>query len=139
MKKYQNVSLVDLPLSPYDIIVVFQNKDGRETVIRAQVRKASKGISFKGGARGGVDRIYISDVKTYVHSTKTSDLIIGVHPVNEDAFELYFVPTVLVERLNQKSISLSRIASLKNNYFFLENFKNHKVILDASRKLGLIK
>jgi hypothetical protein len=28
MKKFQNVSLVDLPLSPYDIIIVFKKADG---------------------------------------------------------------------------------------------------------------
>ena len=30
MKKYQNVSLVDLPLSPYDIIIVRKEGDNTE-------------------------------------------------------------------------------------------------------------
>lgn len=53
MKKYQNVSLVDLPLSPYDIIIVFKEEDGTENIIRAQVKTATKSISFVGGVRGG--------------------------------------------------------------------------------------
>ena len=32
MKRYQNVSLVDLPLSPYDIIIVFKQPDGKEDI-----------------------------------------------------------------------------------------------------------
>ena len=49
MKKYQNVSLVDLPLSPYDLIIV--KKTGKkEEIIRAQVKTAKKSISFVGGS-----------------------------------------------------------------------------------------
>ena len=80
MKKYQNVSLVDLPLSPYDIIIVFKEKDGTENIIRAQVKTAKKSITFRGGLRGGVDRTYKSGIKEYIQSTVHSDVIIGVHP-----------------------------------------------------------
>ncbi|GAB4372106.1 MAG: hypothetical protein Kow0042_15250 [Calditrichia bacterium] len=139
MKRYQNVSLVDLPLSPYDIIIVSKDELNEETIIRAQVKKTTKSINFTGGSRGGVDRIYKSGVKTYIHSPKTADIIIGVHPITEDSLELYFVPTVFIEILNQKSISLSKIAILKNNYFFLENCKKRKVILRESKRLGLLK
>ena len=54
MKKYQNVSLVDLPLSPYGIIIVFKDQEGFEIIIRAQVKTAKRSISFVGGTRGGV-------------------------------------------------------------------------------------
>jgi len=138
MKKYQNVSLVDLPLSPYDIIIVFKEKDGQENIIRAQVKTARNSISFTGGSRGGVDRIYISGIKTYTQSTNISDVIIGIHPLSKDTFELYFVPTVLVEHLNQKSISLNKIKDLKNNYFMLENCKNKKLMLKRCREYGII-
>lgn len=46
MKRYQNVSLVDLPLSPYDIIIVFKHPDGKEDILRAQVKTATNAISF---------------------------------------------------------------------------------------------
>ena len=48
MKRYQNVSLVDLPLSPYDIIIVFKDTDGKENIIRAQVKTARDSVSFTG-------------------------------------------------------------------------------------------
>lgn len=138
MKRYQNVSLVDLPLSPYDIIIVFKDNDGTEDIIRAQVKTAIKSISFIGGTRGGVDRIYLSGVKEYKHSTITSDVVIGLHPMGKDSFELYFVPTVLIEQLNQKSISLNKIKPLKDNYFILENCKNREIILKKCENYGII-
>ena len=138
MKRYQNVSLVDLPLSPYDIIIVLKKSDDSEDIIRAQVKTATRSVSFTGGGRGGVDREYKSDVKTYTQSTATSDVVIGVHPTGNNAFELYFVPTILVEELNQKSISISRIADLKENYLILENCKNRKVIIEKCRDYGIL-
>lgn len=89
MKKYQNVSLVDLPLSPYDVIVVFKKEDGSEDIIRAQVKTAKTSISFTGGTRGGVDRVYKSGVKVYTQSTKTSDVVIGLTPLSIGSFELF--------------------------------------------------
>jgi len=52
MKRYGNVSLVDLPLSPYDIVIVYKSEGG-EDIVRAQVKTAKKAISFTGGSRGG--------------------------------------------------------------------------------------
>ena len=138
MKKYQNVSLVDLPLSPYDIIIVRKGTDDSEDIIRAQVKTATQSVSFTGGARGGVDREYRSDVKTYTQSTTTSDVVIGIHPTDDNAFELYFVPTILIEHLNQKSISINKIRNLKENYFILENCKNEEVILEKCKEYGII-
>jgi len=138
MKKYRNVSLVDLPLSPYDVIIVLKEKDGKEIIIRAQVKTAQKSISFTGGSRGGIDRTYKSGIKTYTQSTAISDVIIGLHPLSKDTFELYFVPTVLVEQLNQKSISLNKIKDFKNNYFMLENCKNKELMLKRCGEYGII-
>ena len=138
MKRYQNVSLVDLPLSPYDIIIVFKEKDGTENIIRAQVKTATKSISFTGGSRGGVDRTYKSGIKEYVQSTTHSDVVIGIHPLEKDSFELYFVPTYLVEHLKQKSISINKIDQLKNNYNILENCKNKDYVIEECKKFGII-
>lgn len=137
MKKYANVSLVDLPLSPYDIVIVRKQDDGTEDIIRAQVKTAKKKIDFGGGGRAGVDRTYKSDVKTYTHSTLTSDVVIGLHCVNEEHFELYFVPTVLIEALRQKSISLTRVRALRENYEILENCKNRQFVLQTCTNYGL--
>lgn len=138
MKRYQNVSLVDLPLSPYDIIIVFKDPDGKENILRAQVKTATKGITFTGGTRGGVDRKYISGVKEYRQSTKTSDVVIGLHSRGEDSFDLYFVPTILLEQLEQKSISLHKIEALKNNYEMLERCKDKDFVVTKCKEFGII-
>ncbi len=138
MKKYQNVSLVDLPLSPYDIIIVFKDIESKENIIRAQVKTAKDSVSFTGGTRGGVDRTYKSGVKTYKQSTVTSDVVIGLHPLDTDSFELYFVPTILVEALGQGSISISKIAGLKNNYEMLEKCKDKDFVIGKARELKIL-
>lgn len=138
MKKFQNVSLVDLPLSTYDIVIVLKEKNGSEQTVRAQVKTARQNISFVGGVRGGVDRTYKSGVKQYVQSTTTSDVVIGVHPRNKESYELYFVPTILIEELGQKSISLNKINDLKNNYEILERCKDPDFVINRAREYGII-
>lgn len=138
MKRYQNVSLVDLPLSPYDIIIVFKEEIEKESIIRAQVKTATKSISFIGGVRGGVDRIYKSGVKEYRQSTITSDVIVGLHPKDEDSFDLYFMPTCAIQALDQKSISLNKIKKLKNNYEILERCKDKDFILGKFKEYGIL-
>lgn len=138
MKRYKNVSLVDLPLSPYDIIIVRKLENGREDIIRAQVKTAKRGINFTGGTRGGVDRTYKSGVKTYKQSTEISDVVIGLSPKDKDCFDLYFVPTVLVECLGQTSISLNKIEKLKENYEILEKCKDRDFVLKKCREYGII-
>ena len=137
-KKYRNVSLVDLPLSPYDIIIVRKGSDGSEDVIRAQIKTATQAVPFTGGGRGGVDREYKSGVKEYTQSTETSDVVIGIRPTDDNSFELYFVPTVLIECLEQKSISINKIQDLKDNYFILENCKNRLVIIQKCEEYGIL-
>lgn len=136
MKKYQNVSLVDLPHSTYDIIIVFKMASGEE-IIRAQVKTSRTRISFTGGTRGGVDREYKSGVKEYIQSPETSDVIIGCKPVN-DSFELYFVPTILIPERHTKGKSLNLIEPLKNNYKMLEKCKDKDFVLSRARAYGLI-
>jgi hypothetical protein len=138
MKRYQNVSLVDLPLSPYDIIIVFKNERDEEIIIRAQVKTTRNSVSFTGGTRGDVDREYRSDVKIYIQSTKTSDVVIGYKPISEDQFELYFVPTILIEQWGSKSKSINILSSLKNNYEILEHCKDENFVLRKAREYGLI-
>ena len=139
MKRYQNVSLVDLPLSPYDIIIVFKQPNGKEDILRAQVKTATNAISFIGGTRGGIDRVYLSGVKEYKQSIKTSDAVIGLHPRGVDSFDLYFVPTLLIEQLAQKSISLRKIEALKNNYEILENCKNKDFVIARGKEYGILR
>ncbi|MBI3335035.1 MAG: hypothetical protein HY001_00860 [Candidatus Portnoybacteria bacterium] len=139
MKKYQNVSLVDLPLSPYDLVIVLKEK-GKENIIRAQVKTARKSVSFIGGTRGGVDRTYKSDVKRYVQSPLTSDVVIGLCPKNgeKNAFDLYFVPTILIVQLKQGSISLKKVEKLKNNYEILDRCKDKQFVIEKAKEYGII-
>lgn len=136
MKRYGNVSLVDLPLSPYDIVIVYK-KGQSEDIVRAQVKTARSSISFTGGSRGGVDRKYISGVKTYTQSTSTCDVVIGLHP-HDDSYDLYFVPTILIEKLGQTSISLSKIDALKNNYEMLDRCKDISFVISQAEKHGIL-
>lgn len=130
MKRYQNVSLVDLPLSTYDIVIARKLDDGSEDIIRAQVKTARKSIGFTGGERGGIDRFYRSGVKRYRQNTRTADVIIGVHENEDRTYSLYFVPTCLVEALDQNSISLRKIGFLQENYEILERCKDRDFVLD---------
>lgn len=136
MKRYGNVSLVDLPLSPYDIVIVYK-RNHEEDIVRAQVKTARYSISFIGGTRGGVDRVYKSGVKTYTQSTKTCDVIIGLHP-HDDSYDLYFVPTILVEKLGQSSISISKINALKNNYEMLDHCKDAGFVISHAKQYGIL-
>jgi len=136
MKRYGNVSLVDLPLSPYDIVIVYKKEHG-EDIVRAQVKTAKSSISFTGGTRGGVDRTYKSGVKTYTQSPSTCDVVIGLHPHN-NSYELYFVPTILIEKLGQSSIVLGKIDALKDNYDMLDNCKNSEYVISNAKKYGIL-
>ncbi len=135
MKRYQNVSLVDLPLSPYDIIIVRKLVDGQEDIIRAQVKTAKKTIGFVGGTRGGVDRRSLSDAKKYRVDTTKADVVIGVHEQEPRRYTLYFVPTCLIEEIGQDSISLRKIELLRENYEVLENCKNREYVLEACKEI----
>lgn len=137
MKKYRNVSLVDLPLSPYDIILVRKAKEGPEDIIRIQSKTATKAVRFTGGTRGGVDRTYKSGVKTYVQSPEFSDCIVGVHCEGPNV-ALYFVPTLLIAELKTKSVSLNKIEKLKDNYEMLENCKNKEYVLKKAAEYGIL-
>lgn len=139
MQKYSNVSLVDLPLSSYDIVLV-RKKDGIDDFIRIQVKTATTSIQFTGGLRGGVDRNFTRDVnvsKEYKQSTETSDVICGIHKNDDNSFDLFFIPTILIESLNQKSISITRVQELRS-YEFLENCKDSEWVLNRSREIGLL-
>ena len=136
MKRYGNVSLVDLPLSPYDIVIVYKREHG-EDIVRAQVKTAQSSVSFTGGTRGGVDRTYKSGVKTYTQSTETCDVVIGLHPHN-DSFDLYFIPTILIEKLGKSSITHSKIGTLKNNYDMLDHCKDAEYVISNAKQYGII-
>lgn len=137
MKKYHNVSSVELPLSPYDIIIVRKKPDKTEDIIRAQCKTSPDSVPFTSGARGGKDRTYKSDIKTYLQTPEKSDCVIGIHFENNET-QLFFVPTCLIVELGTKSISINKIRKLQNNYEILENCKDRDFIIKRAKEYGII-
>ncbi len=95
-------------------------------------------MKFTGGTRGGVDREYKSDVKKYIQSPKTADVIVGVKPTENDSFDLYIVPTVLIEFFGTESKSLKQLQPLKNNFEMLERSKDHEFIIAKAKELRVV-
>lgn len=74
-----DVGIVDVHGTPYDLMIVgFERPEGKKIVLRAQVKTASKNVSFIGGIRAGVDRTYKSGVKEYKYGAEHSDLILSI-------------------------------------------------------------
>ena len=129
LERGHNASQVDLPLSTYDIVVEKNPRD----IIRVQVKTVSTSgsVNFKGGVRGGVDRTYKSDEKEYVQNTETSDVVVGVKSIKSNGdrqIDYYFIPTILIERLGQKSLSINKIPQAKNKWDILSNCKDHDFV-----------
>ncbi|MDE2829258.1 MAG: hypothetical protein OXN20_03985 [Gemmatimonadota bacterium] len=131
-----NASRVDLPHSTYDIVVEIATRD----VIRIQVKTVSplKSIPFTSGGRGGVDRTYRSDVKTYVHNTETCDIIVGVESLasnGDQEINFYFVPTLFIEKLGQRSITIRKIPQAKNNWEILDRCREMRFVYEIFGRL----
>ncbi len=125
-----NASRVDLPHSTYDVVVEKQNP---LDIIRVQVKTVnpSQRVSFVGGVRGGVDREYLTGVKEYVQSTHTADIVVGVHSHRENGdalIDFYMIPTLLIETLDQKSISIGKLPQSKNNWEVLIRCKDREFV-----------
>ncbi|SHF03086.1 hypothetical protein SAMN02745225_02297 [Ferrithrix thermotolerans DSM 19514] len=109
MTKFPNSSKVDMPLSSYDLIIERSDESGT-SFIRAQVKTATKSISFVGGSRGGVDRTYdrfTNNSKIYVQDETKSDVVIGIHRSQQQT-TLYMIPTLLIKHICQQSLSIKK-------------------------------
>lgn len=105
----------------YDLwVMAFRDSTHQIQPLRVQTKTVSKsgGIKFTAGGRGGVDRIYLSDVKVYKYTEKDNDLIIGV---KFDTLDLYLVPTKFIASWG-KSRSVNKLQPLKNNWDVLLNW-----------------
>ena len=105
-------------------------------MIRLQVKTLSKSnrVAFTGGIRGGVDRAYKTGVKEYIQNTKTSDAVVGVNSSQsngDEQIDFYFIPTLYIETLNQKSLSVYKIPQTKNNWELLERCQDKFYVLEA--------
>ncbi len=91
-------------------------------------------VSFRGGVRGGIDRDYKSDVKTYTQSTATSDAVVGVQSIMDNGDKLtdyWIIPTIYIDFLRQKSISVNKIRLAKNNWELMENCKDADFVMST--------
>ena len=129
MHKY-NASKIDLPSSRFDIIIEKKIHD----YIRIQSKATKSSIGFIGNMRGGKS-IGGGSLKkySYRYDTKSCDVVMGVKSTIDSSgilkeADLYFMPTILIEKLKQKSISYKKIEIFKNNYEVLENSKDKKYL-----------
>ena len=109
-----------------------------DNFIRAQIKTANKSISFSGGGRGGIDRPYIkgkNNPKTYTYSTIDTDVVIGIEPIAIGSYDLFFVPSLVIERLGKKSISNNKVAFTKNNFDYLVKSKDMNFCNEMYQKL----
>ena len=130
---FPNAMLSSHQQSSHDLIIPHG-----EIFIRAQVKTSKKSISFTGGSRGGIDRTYMASTnnpKTYTYSTKDTDIIIGIKPIEIGKFELFFIPSLIVELSGQKSISTGKVAFTKNNLDYLKNCTDRSFCLREFRDL----
>ena len=136
LERGRNASRVELPHSPYDIVVI----QSRHDLIRVQVKTVSpkNSVPFKGGGRGGRDRTYKSGVKEYTHDTKTCDIIVGVESIRANGdkkINFYFIPTVFIEILGQKSLSVKKIPQAKNDWEILLRCKEEDFVKEKFAEL----
>lgn len=104
---------------PYDLIIpAYENFDAhpeKTVLLRAQTKTMANALRFIAGTRAGVNRIYISGVKTYKYSEKDNELIIGV---DERSLDLYLVPTRHIAKWGS-SKSKTKLQPYKNNWDIL--------------------
>ena len=119
MHKY-NASKVDLPSSKFDIILLHKKK-----YIRVQSKTAHPSIGLKGNVRAGKANKGASDTNFAFRYDRTN----FDEKFKLTSVDLYFLPTILVEKIkNESAISTGCLNALKYNYELLENCTDEKYI-----------
>ena len=101
-----------------------------DVFIRIQSKAEKKGIKFYGNVRAGEANYGSSNpAKAYRYDRTHCDVIMGVETIISKAgmlkkVNLYFLPTIVIENLQTKSISYGNIKGFKNNWKLLENSKD---------------
>ena len=70
--------------------------------------------------------------QTYVQNTETSDVVVGVEAKagnGERQIDFYFVPSILIEAIGQKSISIKKVQPGKNNWELLSYCRDKAKVL----------
>jgi len=125
------VGKVDLSSGPYDLIVAAYVEPGKKKVfLKAQIKTVTGSLQLTAGSRGGVDREYKSDVKTYKYSEKETDLVIGV---DKDNLDVYIFPVKFASKY-RNSVGKGKIGACKNNWDILLNW-NDRYLSEIERQL----
>lgn len=130
LERGYNASRVDLPHSTYDVLI----EEPTQGMVRVQVKTVSPSgsVSFRGGVRGGTDRTYKSDVKSYTHNTETCDIVVGVESTADNGdkeVNFYFIPTLHIEKIGQKSLSVRKIPQAMNEWEILRRCKDVEFVI----------
>ena len=134
LTRYPDTMLSSHQQSSHDLIINF-----KKSFIRAQIKTSQKSISFTGGNRAGQDRTYKkgkNNPKTYTYSSLDTDVVIGISPLEVGRYDLYFVPSLVIEKINQKSLSINKVSFTKNNFLYLENCKDEEFVYEYIKKLS---
>ena len=107
--------------TPYDVLVItYKQPNGEKILLRAQIKTTDGSVSFVGGSRGGIDRQYISGVKTYKYTEEHSDLVLGI---DKNTLDMYVIPTRFIKKWGT-SRATSKMQPLKNNWNILVNWND---------------
>lgn len=113
------IGKVDLSSGPYDLIMTVYNRPkGKKLFLKAQVKTISGSLPLTAGSRGGRDRTYKSDVKTYKYSKKQIDVILGV---DKTSLDIYIFPVSFAAKY-KTSVSKNKMKVCKNNWDMLLNW-----------------
>ena len=63
---------------------------------------------------------------------------VGISSTEDNQFDLYFFPSLLIEEIKQDSISINKIEDFKNKYEILEKCKDKDFILEKAREYKII-
>ncbi len=125
LPEFPNAMLSAHEQSSHDIIIALE----KNNFIRAQVKTAGPSVSFTGGNRGGIDRTYIKGTdnpKSYTYSTDDTDVVIGINNTDFGKYDLYFIPSLVITKIKQKSISINKILFTKNDLKIISLCKDEK-------------
>lgn len=122
--------------SSHDMIIPVSHED----FVRVQIKTSQKSISLGGGSRGGIDRTYLAGInnpKTYRYTTENTDLIIGIKQLDGlGRYDLYFVPSKVVELIDQQSISVNKVGFTKNDINIIKICKDPSYIQEYMNYLN---
>lgn len=131
-----NASRVNLPYSAYDIVI----DNSKSEFIRVQTKAVSEkgSIYLKHGLHDNVDWNHANSEKTNIESLSASDIVVGVesdHANGDREINFYFVPTLFIKEIKQKSITTKKVSMAKNRWDILSKCKDSDFVLHTFRQL----